>query len=235
MQNAKTCLLMLICLLYNAQISAAPKQETPEQQAFKKAQGVVRQLNEEKRALETEKAGLLEQVKKLESVVKQLEPLQGQVEQHKTQAESLRNANGALAAQLNNEREKQQALHGKIKDIVAQAKLIQNDNQLLVAAVSERERWISQCSDKNRQLLEANQALVGKYQNKGFWDNLAEIEPFTGIGKVDSQNTAEIYQFKLEDLKVTAFSDEAGAARQEKIKQDEAGPADSKANYRVRN
>lgn len=235
MQNAKTCLLMLICLLHNAQISAAPKQETPEQQAYKKAQGVVRQLNEEKRALETEKAGLLEQVKKLESAVKQLEPLQGQVEQHKTQAESLRNANGALAAQLNNEREKQQALHGKIKDIVAQAKLIQNDNQLLVAAVNERERWISQCSDKNRQMLEASQALIGKYRDKGFWDNLAEIEPFTGIGKVDSQNTSETYQFKLEDLKVTAFVDEAGAARQEKIKQDEVGLADSKANYRVRN
>lgn len=235
MQNAKTCLLMLICLLHNGPISAAPKQETPEQQAYKKAQGVVRQLNEEKRALETEKAGLLEQVKKLESLVKQLEPLQGEVEQHKTQAESLRNANGALAAQLNNEREKQQALHGKIKDIVAQAKLIQNDNQLLVAAVNERERWISQCSDKNRQMLEANQVLVSKYRDKGFWDNLAEIEPFTGIGKVDSQNTAETYQFKLEDLKVTAFVDEAGAARQEKIKQDEAGLADSKANYRVRN
>lgn len=219
MQNAKT-LLTLICLLHGAQIGAAPKQETAEQQAFKKAQGIMRQLNEEKRALEAEKAGLLEQVKKLENAAKQLEPLQGEVQQHKTQAESLRNANGALAAQLNSEREKQQALHGKIKDIVAQAKLIQNDNRLLVAAVNERERWISQCSNKNRQLLEDNQALVGKYQDKGFWDNLAEIEPFTGIGKVDSQNTAETYQFKLEDLKVTAFA----APPQEKEPKDSQNP-----------
>ena len=219
MKNTKPCqtLLMLICLLHGAQTGAAPKQETPEQQAFKKAQGVVRQLSEEKRTLETEKAGLLEQVKKLESLIRQLEPLQGEVRLHKNQAEVLRNANSTLEAQLNGEREKQQGLHSKIKDIVAQAKLIRNDNQLLVFAVNERERWISRCADKNRQLLEANQALVGKYQDKGFWDNLAEIEPFTGIGKVDTQNTVETYQFKLEDLKVTAFADEANAAaRQEK-------------------
>lgn len=209
--NRNIYLLTLVCLLHCAQIGAAPKQETPEQQAFKKAQGAVRQLSEEKRALETEKAGLLEQVKKLESLVRQLEPLQGEVQQHKTQAETLRNANSTLAAQLNGEREKQQGLHSKIKDIVAEAKLIQDDNRLLVAAVNERERWTRECSDKNRQLLEANHALVDQYKDQGFWDKLAEVEPFTGIGKVEVQNTVETYQFKLDDLKVTAFAGEADA------------------------
>ncbi len=216
-QNTGTrqALLILICLLHGAAL-AAPKQETPEQQAYKKAQGVVRQLTEEKRTLETEKAGLLEQVKKLESAVKQLEPLQGEVQLHKTQAETLRNTNSALEAQLSSERGKEQDLHQKLKDIVAQAKLIQNDNQLLVSAVKERGQWISQCSDKNRRLVEANQALLGKYQDQGFWDKLAEAEPFTGIARVETQNTAESYQFKLEDLKVTAFADGADAPRQGK-------------------
>jgi chromosome segregation ATPase len=209
---------MMILLLHGATALAAPKQESAGQQAFKKAQGVVRQLTEEKQALETEKTGLLEQVKKLESIVKQLEPLQGEVQLHKTQAETLRSSNGTLATQLLGEREKQQNLQRKIKEIVAEAKLIQNDNQLLVTAIAERERWIKQCADKNRQLVEANQALVGKYQDKGFWDKLAEIEPFTGIGKVESQTTAETYQFKLEDLKVTDFASETDALRQEKAK-----------------
>ncbi|MGZ8157340.1 MAG: hypothetical protein ACXWT4_00885 [Methylobacter sp.] len=208
--------LLMILLLHDATASAAPKQESAGQLAFKKAQGVVRQLTEEKQALETEKAGLLEQVKKLESIIKQLEPLQGEVQLHKTQAETLRNSNSTLEAQLLSEREKQQNLQRKIKEIVAEAKLIQNDNQLLAAAVSERERWINQCSNKNRQLVEANQVLVGKYQDKGFWDKLAEIEPFTGIGKVETQNTTETYQFKLEDLKVTDFTGETDAPRQEK-------------------
>lgn len=216
-QNHKTgrALLLFVCLLHGANIDAAPKQESAGQQAFKKAQGVIRQLNEEKLALETEKAGLLEQVKKLESAIKQLEPLQGEVQQQKAQAETLRNSNGALEAQLNSERRKQEDLHRKIKEIVAEAKLIQNDNRLLVSAVNEREQWIKQCSDKNRQLIETNHDLVGKFKDQGFWDKVAAIEPFTGIAKVETQNTVESYQFKLEDLKVTAFSNETNAAQQD--------------------
>jgi len=36
-----------------------------------------------------------------------------------------------------------QSLHRKIKEIVAQAKLIENDNQLLVSAVPEREKLMA--------------------------------------------------------------------------------------------
>ena len=52
--------LMLLVVLFTAVSNAEPKQESAGQQALKKAQGVVRQLTEEKRALETEKADLLE-------------------------------------------------------------------------------------------------------------------------------------------------------------------------------
>jgi len=200
--------LMLLVVLFTAVSNAEPKQESAGQQALKKAQGVVRQLTEEKRALETEKADLLEQLKKLLVIVRQLEPLPAVVQQQKEQSESLRTANTTLESQLLSEREKQQNLQRKLKEIVAEAKLIQNDNQLLVEAVNEREHWISLCSDKNKQLIEANHGLVIKYQDKSFWDKVAEIEPFTGIAKVETQNTVESYQFKLDDLKVTAFKSE---------------------------
>lgn len=201
--------LLLLCLAQAA--AAEPKQESGAQQALKKAQGIVRQLSEEKRALETEKTALLEQVAKLDSVAKQVEPLQSELQRHKAGAESIRQANQALAMQLRGEQEKTQGLHRKLQEIVATAKLIQNDNGLLVAAVKEREQWISQCSEKNRQLQEANQALLDKYQDKGFWHSVAELEPFTGIARVETQNTVETYRFKLEDLKATAFAGESAA------------------------
>lgn len=203
----KTMPFLLLCLLLaNTGMAAAPKPESAGQLAIKKAQGVVRQLTEEKQALATENASLQEQIKKLEAIAKQIEPLQAELLLHKNQEEALRAANSGITAQLQGEREKQQSLHHKIKDIVAQAKEIQNDNQLLVNAVNEREQWIKQCSDKNRRLLETNQALLEKYQQKGFWAKAAELEPFTGIAKVETQNTSETYQFKLEDLKVTDFA-----------------------------
>lgn len=196
--------LLLLCLMGTA--IAEPKPESAGQQALKKAQGVVRQLTEDKQALEEEKATLLEQIKKLETVTKQLEPLQNEVVLHKTQEDTLRSNNDSLAVQLKTEQDKQQAINKKLKEIVAQAKQIQADNQLLVAAVIEREKWIKQCTVKNTELLQVNQSLLGKYQEKGFWDEVAELEPFTGIGKVESQNNAETYQFKLQDLKVTEYS-----------------------------
>lgn len=196
--------LLLLCLMGTA--IAEPKPESAGQQALKKAQGVVRQLTEDKQALEAEKATLLEQIKKLEAQATQLPALQNEVVLHKSQEDTLRNNNDSLAAQLKSEQDKQQAIHKKLKEIVAQAKQIQADNQLLVAAVTEREKWIKQCTVKNTDLLKVNQSLLGKYQEKGFWDEVAELEPFTGIGKVESQNNAETYQFKLQDLKVTEYS-----------------------------
>ncbi|TAN49951.1 MAG: hypothetical protein EPN21_10375 [Methylococcaceae bacterium] len=198
----RRCIYLLLLCLSQA-LPAAPKQESGAQQALKKAQGVIRQLTDEKRALETEKSALQEQVNKLEGIAKQVEPLQGELQRHKAGADSLRSANQALESQLSGEREQVQGLHRKLQEIVATAKLIQNDNGLLVAAVREREQWIAQCSGKNRQLLETNQALLEQYQNKGVWDSLAELEPVTGIAKVDTQNAVESYQFKLEDLQAT--------------------------------
>lgn len=196
-------LLALCCL--SAAASAEPKTESAGQQAYKKIQGMVRQLTEEKQALAAENAELLAKVTKLEALAQQIAPLQAEVALHKTQADSLRNNNGTLEAQLATEQHKQQDLHRKLKEVVAEAKKIQTDNQLLVAAVQEREHWIKQCGDNNHALIEANTAMLGKYQEKGFWDSVAEMEPITGIGKVASQNTVEAYQFKLQDLKVTDF------------------------------
>jgi len=214
-RNRKVCLLLLLCLLPGATAYAVPKQEAAAQRAAKKALGMMRRLAEEKRALETEKTALLERMHALENTTKQLEPLQGELQMHKQQAETLRNNNGTLEARLLSEQQKRQELHRKLSEIVAQAKLIQNDNRLLISAVNEREQWISRCSDKNRQLLEADYALVDKYRDKGFWDKLAKIEPFTGIGRVEVQNTVETYQFKLEDLKVTAFAGKAKDGRRQ--------------------
>ncbi len=187
-----------------------PKKSDAAQQALKKAQGVLRQLNEEKSALEAEKNALAQeklalqtQVEKLETALKQLAPLQAEVAAQKSVADSLRNSNGALTSQLSRSQANEHELNKKLQDTVTQAKLIQNDNQLLVSAIQERERWIGRCGEKNRDVIAAANELSAKYQSKSAWETLSEIEPFTGIGNVEMQNTLQNYQFKLDDLKVT--------------------------------
>lgn len=200
-------LLMLACLLSWGGVAhaEAPKQDAGAVQALKKAQGVLRQLGQEKAALEAEKTALLDQVKKLEGQVKQLEPLQGEVERHKAALEGLRGANGSLESQLGSERSRTQALQHKNHEIVTQARKIQSDNQLLAQAVKEREDWIKQCGEQNGKMLDANRELVERYKQKGFWDKVGEFEPFTGIGQVKAENAEQEYRYKLKDLAVTPF------------------------------
>ncbi|EIC28279.1 hypothetical protein [Methylomicrobium album] len=202
---------LLVAPSWSLEIRAAPKQNDAAAQALRKAQGMLRQLSEEKAALETEKKALADEAEKLRGEVARLEPLKGQVEQYRAGLESSRGANGALQEQLQRAGTRERNLQDKLKEIVAQARAIQNDNQLLVAAVREREKWIGQCAENNKALIAANGEMLEQYRNKGFWDKLAEIEPVTGIGKVETENLAEAYQFKLQDLKVTPFETEAQA------------------------
>ncbi|OAI21474.1 hypothetical protein [Methylomonas koyamae] len=206
------CLLLLLAGIETS--DAEPKAAAPGGDAIKKAQGLIRQLSQEKQALEAEKAawlnekaGLEAKLKSLEAAVAQLAPLQGEVARYKNGLEAVKTS---LENQLSQQRQREQALVQKHNDVVAKARAIRDDNQLLVQAVQEREQWIGQCDQLNQQLRELNQKVVEQYEQKGLWQQLAELEPLTGIAKVDSQNRAEAYRYQLQQLKVTPF--EAGTA-----------------------
>lgn len=206
------CLLLLLAGIETS--GAEPKAAAPGGDAIKKAQGLIRQLSQEKQALEAEKAawlnekaGLEAKLKSLEAAVAQLAPLQGEVARYKNGLEAVKTS---LESQLSQQRQREQALVQKHNDVVAKARAIRDDNQLLVQAVQEREQWIGQCGQLNQQLRELNQKVVEQYEQKGLWQQLAELEPLTGIAKVDSQNRAEAYRYQLQQLKVTPF--ETGAA-----------------------
>jgi chromosome segregation ATPase len=211
MDKVKLWLPLLGILLTSTSVTAAvQKPPNPDNQALKKAQGMVRQLGEEKAVLETEKTALQEQVQKLDALVKQLAPLQTALQQAQAGSEVLSKNNATLQSQLLQAQQKQQNLQKKLQEVIGQAKQIQSDNQLLVSAVKEREQWITQCTEKNHGLLAANHELIDKYQHKGLWQRAAELEPFTGIAKVETQATVESYQYKLEDLTITDFGQKPG-------------------------
>jgi chromosome segregation ATPase len=203
---------LLLLGTWPAARAEAPKQDAALQQVLRKAQGALRQLSQEKAQLETDKAALAEQVKKLEAQVQKLEPLQGEVERQKSAAASLQAANSGLEGQLGSSRQRESQLHAKLQDIVTKAKQIQADNLHLVEAVKEREQWISQCGIKNADLQKTGGELIERYKAKGFWDKVGEVEPFTGIGKVKTENLEQDYRYKLQDLKVTPFESQAQAA-----------------------
>jgi chromosome segregation ATPase len=202
-------LLLLSGLICGFETAMAEPKTNDGSTAIKKAQGIIRQLTQEKAALEAEKAALITEkttqdvkLSSLQESVKKLQPLATEVERYKSGLESVKSN---LEAQLSQERQRQQALLQKHNDAVAKAKAIYADNQLLVQAVQEREQWIGQSSSRNKQLHTAYLDLLSKYKEKGVWQQLVELEPLTGIGKVETETVIEDYKYKLQQLKITPF------------------------------
>ncbi len=219
----------LLCLIGFSPAAFSDAKAPDAGAAMKKAQGLVRQLSQEKSALEAERNGLrndklqLEiKVKQLEEAVKALAPLQAEVERYKTGLETLKTN---LESQLGQERENRQKLLQKHNDTVTKANAIYADNQLLVAAVKEREQWITQCSEQNNSLISLNQDIVRQYRDKSLLQQALELEPLTGIGKVETQNIAENYRYQLHQLQITPF--QASQATPEAKTDAENAPADS--------
>jgi chromosome segregation ATPase len=224
--------LMLAMIFSFETATAAPKTNDGSAAAVKKAQGIIRQLTQEKAALEAEKATLLTdksaqdaKLSSLEDAVNKLLPLQAEVERYKSSLESVRSN---LEEQLGQERQRQQALLQKHNEVVTKAKAINADNQLLVQAVQEREHWITQCSGRHKALHGAYLELLGKYKDKGVWQQLAELEPITGIGKVATETVVEDYRYQLKQLQITPFQAEA-ATEPVTGAPDAAPPPDSEA------
>lgn len=178
---------------------------------IKKAQGVIRQLVEDKAALSTENTRLLNENKTLQDQVLQLKSQKQQItvlqNQLTTSKQSMQVMKTDFETKLTQELTREQAIVDKHNALVAEAEKVNEDNQLLVKALQEREQWIGQCSQQNGKLLNVNQQLIASYKEKGFWQQLADLEPLTGIGTVQTENTAEQYRYNLKHLKITPFQD----------------------------
>jgi hypothetical protein len=184
--------------------------------AMKKAQGLIRQLSQDKTTLEAEKAvwqaektaslqekaALETKLKMLLEAVRTLQPLLGEVERYKAGLESMKNA---FDKQVDLDRQNQQVLVQKHNEMIGKANAIYADNQLLVQAVRERETWIEQCSTANHKLRAASVELLDKYRGRGLFQQLGELEPLTGLGQIETETTIEEYKYQLKQLQITPF------------------------------
>lgn len=210
MQIVNTFILgvLISVLLVLQPIQAAPKSNDGNA-AIIKAQGMIRQLTQEKTALQaekqqwqTEKADLEARIQALDAAAGRLPGVQAELERNKSALAAVRDG---LESQLAQERHNRQQLTEKHTAVVGKAKAIHADNLLLVKAVQEREQWMQRCGEQVQQLRQTNLEVLERYRDKGLLQQLAELEPFTGIGQVSTEATVEDYVYKLKQLQVTPF------------------------------
>lgn len=228
-------LIVLLCLGWGSPALAVPKGDADVVATLRKAQGMLRQLSQEKAELEARAAELeknLEETKQsleaqtsqLDARLKEIQALQADVKRRADTMAILEKNNEILKS--NNEKIKQQfgeqlkAAREQIQSLSQQGRELsaalndnQQDNALLVMAVKERTAWIDKCARNNNQLIKANKDILENFQNQDFWEKLKDVEPLTGIGSVAKENRIEAFRYKLNDLKVTPWSEEQAANR----------------------
>lgn len=169
---------------------------------MRKMQYMLRQLSEEKTSLEAEngklKADLKAETQKKEKLQSKLDKLDKKLDRSKDN-------NLKLLSRVKQDNERMKEMIARYRETVAKLRKENQDNQLLVNAVSERNQWIDQCKSKNEKMYTLNIELLKRYRNKHFSDDVLEKEPLTGLVAVQLENQEQNYKFRLQDLQTFPF------------------------------
>jgi DNA repair exonuclease SbcCD ATPase subunit len=197
-------------LVANATLAEPPKGggDAAVLQTLRKAQGMLRELGQQKADLEAKNAELESKLKALEAKANQVEPLQSQLQQMKASLDTLQGSKTALEQQITGQTARLQTAAEQQQKTSGQLAKVQRDNLLLVNAVKERVQWIIGCADKNKSLVRTNREIIERLGgSKSLWDTFKEAEPLTGLGAIEKENAAQDFHYKLDDLEITPWQE----------------------------
>lgn len=192
---------LMLALVMVQSAEGAPKGNNQDEvvATLKKAQGMIRQLAQEKSDLEG----------KLQAAEKELNEKRGQLDARTREAAHLQGELSSKLPVLSSLQSHNEKYRDQVGQMTGLLQKTQADNQLLVRMVEERSAWISKCESKNHDMQAMMSQILSEYQESDFLDKVKTLEPLTGIGSVEKENKAVDYQYKLSDLKVTKWGESA--------------------------
>lgn len=201
--NFSAVILLALSMALAAPVHAADKKANKEREAARRMQIMQQQFSSEKAALEKDKSELSV---KVDDLSKQAESAR----QSSVQLERVRSSQARELADLKSEvnalKEKLKLAETANASVVAQQKTDNEKNLkqvgLLQAALAQRGQALGSCETKNSKLYELNREILAKYHDKGFFENLAEHDPLTGIRSVQVEDMLENYRDKLDAERV---------------------------------
>ena len=188
---------------YPASVYAQEVDAAKLQQALARAQGLLRQVAQQKADLEAqltrakvEKAG---QDKKLKSTKRALEEKSAELDTATALEARLRRNVSSTSEQLEKTRDALAKLgdeHEALQKLQAEteAERARLEQELATTQVN-----LEDSETKNLDLYKANMELLGHYREKGALSALLQREPFTGLRKVEVQNLIQEYEYKMYD------------------------------------
>ena len=189
---------IFLFVIMNTYVYAAPREGATNQ-----TQVLIQQLGSERTRLSAENAKLKNKLKKVESELEKLkkneEKSDKKVNSLQTQLSEKTNFSQKLTERLDNAKIKLEELIAKFRETITNLRQVENENALKVQEIAELSRELNACATNNVALSTIGFEVLEKYEDKGFWDNLGQNEPFAKIKKVQIENLVDEYKYLIED------------------------------------
>ena len=166
----------------------------------------LQQLTSQRSALQAENARLKQE----------LEQVKAQLQKASSSARALESRNRAMEAsagrgtanaqqaeeQLERARGQLQELIAKFRETTETLRGVESERGVLKSEFATRERELKVCIDRNAAMYNLNAEVLDRMQNRGFWANVAEREPFTKLKRVELENLIEDYRYRADELRL---------------------------------
>lgn len=152
----------------------------PEDQKVLRIQRMLRQVSQERDALQAENAKLKIEIEDL----------------NRKHTGIKKSSDSALAKS----RESIAALNADMQQAMQNLRRTESEKNLLQETVVSQAQQIETCESHNVKLLQVNHDLLGQYENKGFFDAMLQREPLTQLKRVEIENIVQDYQDRLDRL-----------------------------------
>ncbi|HWK51319.1 MAG TPA: hypothetical protein VNR40_15600 [Steroidobacter sp.] len=180
----------------------------------------LQQLSSEKSALQAENNKLKQE----------LEQAKAQLQKYTAVTKDLETRNKALLAaagkgntasqqveeQLERSRVQNQELVGKFRETVQALRDVEAERTTIKSQLTAKERDYKVCVDRNVGLYEINDEILDRMEDRGFWSQMTEREPFTRIQRTRLENLIDDYRYRADELRL------------EKQQQAQAAPGNAK-------
>lgn len=182
--------------MLSVHVAAADQRRTdPGQEALRRAQYLLRDLNAKLEAAQAENGKLQGRLAASEKKVAALE--RAGTRSAKRNRE-LKRYNSGLAGRLRQYQQRLEELAQAQRKTLAQLEETRTQRDGLRSILARQVRRIEYCEGANRKLYRAGIDLLRSYRDKGVWDALLQREPVTGIGRVQLENILQGYRERIE-------------------------------------
>lgn len=215
LRRSRLIVLFVICNATAWPALAEVRRAGGDQDAMAHAQYMLQQMGTERDALKAENAKLQGQIDKQKTEMARLKKEQSSTKERlkATGDEVARYKEGykTLMERFTQTRTKFQQVIDKFRETINSLRQVEAERNQLKTSLQDRTHEVESCMRKNIDLYNLDLELVDKYNNKGVMAALFQMEPVTGLKKVDVQNAVEAYRSRIESLKADRSAQQSSA------------------------